>query len=94
MLSAEGVLIEVRIDGSGVKFAVRDLPAVPGRSEPEFDGVLGIGLFKDYLLVLDYPARRVRIEKGELPPTDGREVLDFEERRGIPIVKLPAHNKP
>jgi Aspartyl protease len=71
---------------SAVKLAVRDLPAAPGRTAP--DGILGFGLFQDYLLVLDYPARRVRIEKGELPPADNREVLDFTERRGIPSVKL------
>jgi aspartyl protease len=71
---------------STVKLAVRDLPAAPGRSAP--DGILGFGLFQDYLLVLDYPARRVRIEKGELPPADNREILDFVERRGIPSVKL------
>jgi hypothetical protein len=71
---------------SAVKLAVRDLPAAPGRPAP--DGILGFGLFQDHLLVLDYPARRVRIEKGELPPADNREVLDFTERRGIPSVKL------
>jgi len=73
---------------SAVKLPVRDLPAAPGRTQPEFDGVLGIGLFRDYLLTLDYPARRVRIEKGELPPADGREVLGFEDRYGIPSIKL------
>ncbi|HEX9941357.1 MAG TPA: retropepsin-like aspartic protease [Thermoanaerobaculia bacterium] len=72
----------------GAKLAVRDLPATPGRQEPEFDGVLGIGLFEDHLLTLDYPARLVRIEKGELPPAAGREVLSYEERRGIPMVRL------
>ncbi len=71
---------------SAVKLAVRDLPAAPGRPAP--DGILGFGLFQDYLLTLDYPAQRVRIEKGELPPADNREVLDFVERRGIPSVKL------
>lgn len=67
---------------SGVKLSVRDLPVAPGRSEPELDGVLGFGLFKDYLLTLDYPARRVRI--GELPPADGREILGFEDRHAFP----------
>lgn len=73
---------------SGVKLPVRDLPAAPGRPQPEFDGVLGIGLFQDYLLTLDYPGRRVRIEKGELPPADGREIVNFEDRHGIPSIKI------
>jgi Aspartyl protease len=72
----------------GVKLAVRDLPAPPGKPAPEFDGVLGIGLFQDHLLTLDYPAGRVRIETGELPPADGREILEFENPRGIPKVRL------
>jgi hypothetical protein len=73
---------------SKVHLLIRDLPAAPGQTAPEFDGILGIGLFQDHLLTLDYPAKRVRIEKGELPPADGSEVLDFENRRGIPSVKL------
>lgn len=72
----------------GVKLGVRELPPVPGRPQPESDGVLGIGLFQDFLLTLDYPARRVRIAKGELPPADGREIVDFEDRHGVPSVKL------
>lgn len=71
-----------------VRLLVRDLPQRPDGSGPEIDGVLGIGLFQDHLLTLDYPARRVRIEKGELPPADGREVLGFESPRGIPQIRL------
>jgi aspartyl protease len=67
---------------SGVHLVVRDL------SHRDLDGILGFGLFKDFLLTLDYPARRVRIEKGELPPADGREVLGFEEPEGVPQIRL------
>jgi hypothetical protein len=72
----------------GVKLVVRELPPVPGQPQPESDGVLGIGLFQDHLLTLDYPGHRVRIEKGELPPADGREVVEFENPRGVPMIKL------
>jgi CubicO group peptidase (beta-lactamase class C family) len=52
------------------------------------DGVLGFGLFKECLFTLDYPGNRVRIERGELPPVDGREVIAFTAERGIPSIRL------
>ena len=67
---------------SGVRLVVRDL------SHRDLDGILGFGLFKDLLLTLDYPARRVRVEKGELPPANGREVLGFEDPEGVPRIRL------
>ena len=67
---------------SGVHLAVRNLP------DRGLDGILGFGLFQDFLLTLDYPVRQVRIEKGELPPADGREVLGFEDPNGIPQIRL------
>lgn len=67
---------------SGVHLVVRDL------SHRNIDGILGFGLFTDFLLTLDYPARRVRIEKGELPAADGREILAFEDSRGVPQIRL------
>ena len=73
---------------SDVHLAVRDLPRRPGGPDEGLDGILGFGLFEDFLLTLDYPARQVRIEKGELPPIDSREVLAFENPNGIPQVLL------
>ncbi|HMF56208.1 MAG TPA: retropepsin-like aspartic protease [Pyrinomonadaceae bacterium] len=55
---------------------------------PHIDGILGFGLFADYLLTLDYPAGRVRIERGELPQADGAEILSYEETHGTPSVEL------
>jgi hypothetical protein len=55
---------------------------------PRVDGILGFNLFADYLLTLDFPAKRVRLERGELPRADGAEVLSFESPRGIPVVEL------
>lgn len=73
---------------TGVKLTVGVLPPAPGHPETELDGILGMGLFEDHLLTLDYPARKVRIEKGSLPPADGREVLDFENPHGVPSVRI------
>lgn len=55
---------------------------------PKIDGILGFNLFADYLLTLDYPAKRVRLTRGELPQADGAQVLNFESFRGVPIVQL------
>lgn len=43
-------------------------------------GVLGLNAYRDLLLTVDYPASRVRLEKGALPDPDGVELL-----RAIPV---------
>ncbi len=69
-----------------VELLARDFQSGPGAT---FDGVLGIGLFKELLLTLDYPARRVRLETGELPPAEGHpEILDFTDPHGVPEIAL------
>jgi hypothetical protein len=70
----------------GVKAPSRDYNVSP--KLPKIDGVLGFNLFSDYLLTLDFPAGRVRLERGEVPGVDGLEVLSFESPRGIPVVDL------
>lgn len=55
---------------------------------PKIDGILGFNLFADYLLTLDYPAQKVRIERGELPAVDGKDVLSFDSPRGVPVVEI------
>lgn len=69
-----------------VRAASRNYNASPNL--PRVDGILGFGLFEDYLLTLDFPSKRVRLERGELPRADGAEVLSFESPRGIPVVEL------
>lgn len=69
-----------------VRAASRDYNGSPNL--PRVDGILGFGLFEDYLLTLDFPAKRVRLERGELPRADGAGVLSFESPRGVPVVEL------
>ena len=69
-----------------VRAASRDYNGSPNL--PRVDGILGFGLFADYLLTLDFPSKRVRLGRGELPRADGAEVLGFESPRGIPVVEL------
>ena|SRR5690242_7290089 len=52
------------------------------------DGILGFGLFADYLLTLDFPGKRVRIDNGQLPAADDKTILNFESARGVPVVEI------
>ena len=45
---------------------------------PKIDGILGFNLFSEYLLTLDFPAKRVRLERGELPKADGADEFSLE----------------
>jgi predicted aspartyl protease len=57
------------------------------------DGILGLNVFADYLVVLDFPAKKLRLEKGELPKADGAEVLDYKNEAGIAQVELSVGDK-
>ncbi len=57
------------------------------------DGILGLNLFADYLVTLDFPAKKLRLDKGELPKADGGEVLDYKNAAGIAEVELSVGDK-
>lgn len=58
------------------------------------DGVIGLHAFADYLVTLDFPGKKLRLEKGELPKSDGAEILDYKNDTGIALVDLSvAENK-
>ena len=44
-------------------------------------GIIGLPLFQDCLLTLDFPKRRVRLESGTLPPPDGETIEYSGEER-------------
>jgi predicted aspartyl protease len=72
------------IEFSGVKAAVHNLSSDDGLCQ----GLLGFVLFRQYLLTLDYPNRRMELSSGELTPDGGRSVLPFRMPDGIPLVFL------
>jgi hypothetical protein len=51
-------------------------------------GVLSAASFPGYLLVLDYPAKRVLIRKGELPPPDSRTCFEYTAEQMLPNVPV------
>lgn len=63
------------------------------RSGMKVDGILCFELFKNHLLTLDYSAKVVRIEEESLPQANGKNILNFENPRGIPVIKLGVGNQ-
>lgn len=52
------------------------------------DGILGLSVFSEYLVTLDFPAKQLRLERGELPKANGAEILDYKNERGLVLVEL------
>ena len=59
------------------------VPFFAGKDE---QGVIGINLLRDLLLTFDYPGGKLRLERGALPPADGRRVLACETSEGGGLV--------
>jgi hypothetical protein len=56
--------------------------------EPHIDGIVGLGLFTDALVTLDFPRGVLRIVPGALPEPDGKDVLAFENPRRVVQITL------
>lgn len=67
--------------GPGLVFKQVTVELLPMRDD-KVDGILGIGLFKELLLTLDYASKRLVAEPGALPPADGKTVLNYLPGRG------------
>ncbi len=72
------------VEFTSVKAAVHSL----GSGDGSCDGLLGFALFRDYLLTLDYPNRRMALASGNLQPDGERSVLPLRMPDGIPVVTL------
>jgi hypothetical protein len=67
-----------RVDSLRIGGAViRDLPVGRDRALLDLgvDGVLGLIAYRDALLTIDYPAKRLTLSRATLPPADGLDVL-------------------
>ncbi len=71
---------------NNVRAPTRDYNQSPALSK--IDGILGFDLFSEYLLTLDFPAKRVRLERGQLPKPDGAEVLGYDNSGGVPVLEI------
>ena len=50
-------------------------------------GVLSANSFSGYLLSLNYPQSKIELRAGELPSSNGKDILDFDASR--PLVSMP-----
>jgi len=72
---------DVRI--SNVVGMEHDVLTIFGNEPDAPRGILGINLFADCLLTIDYPGNTLTLAWGELPPADGRDILKYETLRGL-----------
>lgn len=56
--------------------------------QPPYDGTLGLSMFADFLLTIDYLRQRFTLKQTQLPPANGRDILDYEMRQGLPVISL------
>jgi len=75
---------------SGVSASSFDFPNAP----QTIDGVLGIGLFRDLLLTLDYGKGRLGLADGALPAANGRDIVDVEAQpTGLLVIPVQVGNR-
>jgi predicted aspartyl protease len=87
---AERVKLE-SIEIAGLRFTDVTAGSRNYRKSPRplnIDGILGLSLFSEFLVTLDYPAKVLRLEKGELPKANGAEILDYKSKGGIPLLEM------
>lgn len=71
---------------SGVKVKVVEpdpKPIDPAEGVRKYSGSLGLSLFADCLLSLDFPRSQLSIRRGDLPAADGQSILDYKNSGGL-----------
>jgi hypothetical protein len=95
---AQASINEVRFQSLSIgSLKFQDVPALSRNYNTasylvHIDGILGLELFANYLLTLDYPNKRVRLTQGELPKANGTQVLDFELIEGNIYTQIAIGN--
>jgi len=79
-----GTLRVAGVDFYAIKAVEHSLPAGDG----DCQGMLGLTLFRDFLLTLDYVNGRLLLAEGELTPDGEKSVLPFRMPDGVPIARL------
>ncbi|MBI3835010.1 MAG: aspartyl protease family protein [Planctomycetes bacterium] len=72
----------------GLQFLRRDDKKANVEERGGIVGILGLGVFHDSLFTLDYPNRKVIIERGSLSKADGKSEIDFASPHGIPEIMI------
>jgi len=72
-----------------------DLPAARARfADDRIDGILGLPLYEDLLLTVDFPGKKVRFERGALPAADGKTLLPMTRAGPFWAVPIQVANTP
>lgn len=72
---------------TGIEAGARDYNNRPDIAK-RIDGILGVHLFHDCLLTLDFPGKRVIVEDGALPAPDGTMILPLSPDSVVPSIDL------
>ncbi len=71
-------------EASFMDFPITELP----RGATGVDGILGLPLFRDVLVTIDYAAKKLRISRDTLSVADGKSILEL--RRAGPFWTMPV----
>lgn len=97
---AEGAVVELprasllRLDLGAARFedvdvVVHDCAAISAHLGRRIDGILGFPLFREVLLTLDYPGRRVTLRPAEAGARPGTgTAVPFDDARKVPLVSV------
>lgn len=79
-----------RLDIGSASFAhLRLIASNEGlNGEKKLHGVLGMDLFSELLLTLDYPGRTLELSRASLSQDSGSEVVHYSSKRGPPTIDL------
>ena len=79
------ILLMESLELAGVRFEnVRAVQSEFFAESGTCQGLLGFTLFRDFLLTLDFPNRKVTLADGSLTPDGGKNVLPFRMPQGVP----------
>jgi len=76
------------IEFVGVRVISRDYNRHGAAAHGHIDGVLGMGLFEQFLLTIDYPASALSIATGALPKPNGKDILPLVPDAPVPSIQV------
>ena len=81
------------VEIGGARFGGIDAPLQRGPSLEQADGVIGLGLFDNLTVTIDYRKPELRLSMQSLP-ADGAHVIAFTVERGIPVIEIDVAGSP
>jgi predicted aspartyl protease len=82
-----GKLESLEIAGVEIKAVPAIVNQLPGTAR-HYDGIVGLELFRDYLVTLDFPDRQLQVTAGALSMEEHSNVIPCQTDMGIPTIML------